>query len=258
MKKSIVLRAGVVALAGIAISLTIQHQAQVELSGKDEALRRQNDQLAELAAEHQHLSNLVAQATNLRVDERLTELQRLRGEAEALRKQANVLASQQENSLRSRTPYTTVHEDGLTAEDVLDHPPEWLEEYWAQLNQRTGPKWNDATSLLWGLSEYARDHQGQFPSSLDQIGSYLSKAPFSLTGTNEFEIVCQGSISELTNTPQGAVALIRERQAWLAPNGRWARVYGMAGDGPKTIVTDDNFQSWEAEHILPPPSAGQQ
>ena len=168
------------------------------------------------------------------------------------------ITKERENSLRSRAPYTAVHEDGLTAEDVLDHPSEWLAEYWAQLNQRTGPKWNDATSLVWCLSEYARDHQGQFPSSLDQIASYLSKAPFPLTGTNEFEFVYQGSFYDLTNTPRGAVAVIRERQAWLAPNEKWARVYGMADGGPKTIVTGDNFQSWEAEHILPPPSAGQE
>jgi hypothetical protein len=249
---------GVVALTGIATSLMIQHQTQVKLSGKDEALRQQDYQLTELSAEHQHLSNLVAQASNEAAKDRLTELQKLRGEAEALRKQTTVLAKQQESNLRSRAPHTAIAEDGLTAGDVSDHPQEWLEAYWAQLNQRTGPKWNDATSLTWALSEYARDHQDQFPSSLDQIGSYLSKAPFSLTGTNEFETVYQGSIYELANTPPGTVAIIRERQAWLAPNGKWARVYGMADGGPKTIVTDDNFQSWEAEHILPPPSAGQQ
>jgi hypothetical protein len=258
MTKSTVLLAGVVALAGISTSLTIERQAQVTLSGKDQALRRQAERLAELAAEHQHLSNLVAQASNSPADGRLSELRGLRGQAETLRERVKVLAKQRDNNLHSQAPYTAVHEDGLTAEDVLDHSPKWLEEYWAQLNQRTGAKWNDATSLIWCLGEYARDHQGQLPSSLEQIASYLSKAPFPLTGTNEFEIVCQGSFYDLTNTPQGAVALIRERQAWLAPNGKWARVYGLAGGGPKTVVTGDNFQSWEAGHILPPPSASQQ
>lgn len=256
MIKSTMLSAGVVALTGVATLLTMQHQSRVKLSGTDETLRRQDDKLAELSAENQHLSNLVAQASNWSADDRLGELQKLRAEAKALRKQTNELARQRENSLRLRAPHAAVHEDGLTEEDVLDHAPEYLAEYWTQLNQRTGPKWNDAASLIWGLSEYARDHQGQFPSSLDEIASYLSKAPFSLTGTNEFEIVYQGSFYDLTNTPPGAVAVIRERQAWLAPNGKWARVYGMADGGPKTIVTDGNFQSWEAQHIVPSQSPG--
>ncbi len=52
------------------------------------------------------------------------------------------------------------------------------------------------------------------------------------------------------------VALIREREPWLTPEGNWARVYGYA-DGWSEIVQpydpEDNFQSWEAAHVIPPP-----
>ncbi len=32
----------------------------------------------------------------------------------------------------------------------------------------------------------------------------------------------------------------------------------MANGFVRIVESDDNFQSWEAEHIIPPPSVGQQ
>jgi len=75
---------------------------------------------------------------------------------------------------------------------------------------------------------------------------------------SEFEMVYQGSYNELTNVPWQEVALIRERQAWPTPSGKWARIYVTANGEVKVVESDDNFQSWEAEHIIPPPAAGQQ
>jgi len=50
-------------------------------------------------------------------------------------------------------------------------------------------------------------------------------------------------------------SLIRERSPWTAPSGKSARVYGM-GDGSSQVVeADDNFQSWEAIHLIPPAMA---
>ncbi len=74
---------------------------------------------------------------------------------------------------------------------------------------------------------------------------------------SEFEMVYQGSYNELTNVPWQEVALIRERQAWPTPSGKWARIYVTASGQIEVVESDDNFQSWEAEHIIPPPSAGQ-
>ncbi len=73
---------------------------------------------------------------------------------------------------------------------------------------------------------------------------------------SQFEIVYQGSYNELTNVPLQAVALIRERQPWPTPGGKWARIYIMAGE-IEIVESDDNFQSWEAAHIIPPQTAGQ-
>ena len=76
-----------------------------------------------------------------------------------------------------------------------------------------------------------------------------------LSGTNDFEIVYQGLQSDLTNLPLRRVALIRERQPWLTPDGKWARVYGYADGAASPVVSDDNFQSWDAQHIIPPSNA---
>ena len=70
-------------------------------------------------------------------------------------------------------------------------------------------------------------------------------------------MIYQGSLKELTNVPQQAVALIRQRQAWPTPLGKWARIYVMAGGDLNVVESDDNFQSWEAAHIIPPPGPNQ-
>jgi len=50
--------------------------------------------------------------------------------------------------------------------------------------------------------------------------------------------------------------VIRERQTWIAPSGKRARVYGMADGRSEIIESDDDFKAWEAEHIIAAP-AGQ-
>ena len=245
MTKFRIILIGAIAIAGVAASLVNQHQAQVKLREKGAAAGQQENQLAELEAEHQRLSILVVQANNSPGNDRLSELQKLRSQAEALRKQTNDLAKQREQNLTSQMTQAAWREES--------HPPE----YNHQLQEIAAGKSADSSALYMGLGDYAYRHHGRFPSSLDQIAPYLRKEHRSLTGTNEFEIVYEGSLDELTNIPLRSVVLIRERQAWLAPSGKWARVYRLADGQPKIIESDDNFQSWEAEHIIPPPDARQ-
>jgi RNA polymerase sigma factor (sigma-70 family) len=51
-------------VVGLATFSVIQHQAQVKLRAQNESLSRQVDQLSQLAAENQNLSNLLADANN--------------------------------------------------------------------------------------------------------------------------------------------------------------------------------------------------
>jgi hypothetical protein len=81
-------------LAGLAIVLVVQHQAQARLREENHSLRRQAAQLAELTVENQRLSDLVAQARQSAPQpaEPSGELLRLRGEIGVLRHQNQELA----------------------------------------------------------------------------------------------------------------------------------------------------------------------
>src|SRR5919108_1822347 len=91
MKKFRIVLLGAVVITGTTASLTIQYQAQVKLHGNDAVFRQRENQMAQLAAERQRLSDLVAQASRSHADERTAELVKLRHEAEALRKQIKEL-----------------------------------------------------------------------------------------------------------------------------------------------------------------------
>jgi hypothetical protein len=237
MTKLQVSLASAMAIAGLAASLVVERRAQLKLGEKDDILRQQSTQLAELAAERQRLSNLLDGAKRSPAGDQLGELQRLRNEVVGLWKQNKELEKKQQENRRSQAALGQ------------SHPPE----YWQQLHQRAGGKPKDAVILGSIFLKYARTHQGQFPSSFDQVTPLL-KEP-GLTGTNEFEIVYHGSLDQLTNAPLQSVAVIRDRQSWQAPSGKMAKVYGMLGGVGQIVESDDNFQAWEAEHIIPPASA---
>ncbi|MDB6124356.1 MAG: polymerase, sigma-24 subunit, subfamily [Pedosphaera sp.] len=234
-----------ITFAGIMATLLIRYSTQVKLRGNEVALQQQDNQLAEWMAEHQRLSNQIARAESSPMKEQMAELVRLRNQAASLRQQTNKLGRQRtENRLASAWQSVSGRLSYL-----LEHNREYYD-------PRASGKIDDAQTLGWALGKYAITHQGEFPSNLDQLTPFLPiKARPGiepLTGTNQFELVYQGSRNELTNAPLREVVLIRERQAWLTPEGKWARVYG-AADGRASIVeSDDNFQSWETAHIVPP------
>src|SRR5258708_7047111 len=111
---------GAIAIAGVATSLVIQQRTHVKLREKEDALRQQDSQLAELTAEHRRLSNLVVQATNSPTNDQMIELQKLRSGAEALRKQTDELGKQLAENRRSRPSQAAAKED--------PHPPEYYEQ----------------------------------------------------------------------------------------------------------------------------------
>ena len=233
-----------IAIAGVALTLLIQQRAGAKLRDNDAVLQQRDQQLSELAAEQHRLSALVAQADSSRREDSTAELAKLRDQAEALRKQTNELGQQLQQS-RAAQP-------SPTASQPVSHPPE----YYARLHQTAGSKGVDARNLAQALLMHASEHAGQFPSSLDQVGPYLRKQDLSLSGTNEFELIYRGSLEELKKIPSGSVALFRDRQTWRAPSGKLARVYGMANGSGQIVESDDDFQAWEAGHILPSPPPG--
>ena len=80
---------GAMVVAGAGILFLRERQAEGELRAENQALREQVDQLSQLAAENQRLSNLVVRAAAAQrlPAAQLSELLRLRGEAGLLRQQ---------------------------------------------------------------------------------------------------------------------------------------------------------------------------
>jgi hypothetical protein len=254
----------VVAVAAVVASLLIQRRDEATIRQNENALQQQREEIGRATAGNQHLSNGVVQAeqattTNEDIADYGAELAELRSKIAGLRSQEIQLSNQQWNSRLS----AGIHLLSIGNSNLLDHN--------TTIASTTGggpraenAKLNDARVLTSALKHYANEHQGQFPSSLDQVTGYLpppldSNSRFDadapLSGTNDFEIVYQGTTNDLGNIPPRRVALIRERQPWLTPDGKWARAYGFADGGAETVVSDDNFQSWDALHVVPPPAS---
>jgi hypothetical protein len=227
-----------IALAGLVATWMLHHHSQVMIQQNDLRLHQQAEQLARLTADQQSLSNqltAMGQATN-----GPDELASLASQAEKLRSQTNSLISQMNGNRLARASHSA---------PTAPHS----EEYWQQLHKSAGAKPQDALQIGMGILEYASDHQGRFPSDLGQIDSYLKQNKASLSGTNQFDMVFHGTLDDLKGVPGGSVAVFRDRQTFVSPDGLPARVYGMANGTTMTITSDDDFKSWEAKHIFSPP-----
>lgn len=235
-------------VATVAVSLTVtmilHRNAQAKLLKNDAALNQQGEQLAKLVAEQGRLSNQLAEARSA-TNDRSGELARLQSQAQALQKRTNELGSE----LKSNRPAR------LSPIPPKSEPPP--PEYFAQLHRAAGAKPRDAVHLSQALAKYAWEHQGRFPSNLEEVTTYLQKEKISLSVTNQFDIVYWGSLDDLKGIPGGAVAVIRDRQTWTAPSGKPARVYGLANGSSRIVESDDDFKAWEAEHIVATAPAGQ-
>jgi len=228
-----------VVLLGVASTFGLHGHARSSGREKELALRQQNEQMATLLAEQRSLSNRLAAARSS-TNNPLAELAQLRQAVATLQKRTNDLGWQIQSNLQARA-----HRPAPKTE------PPHTEEYWQQLHQLAGGKPRDAVALGMATAEFVGEHQGHFPSSTDQVASYLQPEGQALTGTNQFDYVFHGTMDDLKGIPLAAIAVMRERQTWLAPSGKAARVYGMANGVGQIVESDDNFQAWEAEHVLP-------
>jgi len=235
----------VVFAAGVAALLMMQRQSQVQLRGENEALRQQVRQMDELSAENERLSKALAESTNSQAKDQMQELLRLRGQVGMLRGQTNQLAKLREENLRLQALQSKA------APAAAEQPADPVAE---QMKQMAIAKMGDARQLVLALHLYAGDNQGRLPPNLDQTNllAYTGGAALS----NQFEMVYQGALGDLTN-PSSTIVL-REPQPWQESNGKWARTYGFADGHSEVHVTPDgNFDAWEKEHVAAPPAPPQ-
>lgn len=231
-----------IAVGGTLATWLIYDRAEAQSRRNEQRIEDHRRQMAESLSRHAfpvHVTNAPAVLS--------LELARLTTEREMLRNEISNLQSALEKPPRwgqsSLTRYTqhtnSVEEVALT--DAI-----------------TAGKKQDVQTYSRALNRYLGDHKGQFPSDIGLLGPYLSQDKLSLTGTNQFDIVYTGTTDDLTNFPLRSVAMLRERQPWLAPDGRWTRVYGMYGGNgqfagwSKIVPSDDGFAAFESEFVVTP------
>src|SRR5262249_20934602 len=116
----------------------------------DESVRAQTDQLAQLRADHDRLTNL-AGGTGGTGPDNLEDLLRLRAEAGALREQTNALAELNEQNRRLRAQHPG-------AEETAKTPLEEREEMMVKVN------YSKLCALV--AIMYAADHGDRYPTNL--------------------------------------------------------------------------------------------
>lgn len=255
-----------IVLVSLTASLMIQRHIQAQLRQTDDKLRDQAEQFAELLAEQQRLSNSLAEAAKAPREDPVAELARLRAEAEALRKQTNELRRQ--TAERSQSTTEPGLSRGITPARhgaIFVVSDAESEDYTLQLSRMAAGESNrysgDAKNLSFAVLEYAREHDWEIPATFAEAEPYKWKSKLpragtmkdrdTMAGVADFEIVYHGSLNEIANIPRQSVAMIRQREPWPTPRGKWARIYTMADGRVFVVESADDFQSWEAHHIIP-------
>jgi RNA polymerase sigma factor (sigma-70 family) len=230
--------------------LVVRHQAQARLRAQDEALRQRSDQLAQLAADNERLSNLAAQANGSVENAQLNELRKLRSEAELLRGQTKQLAMLQEENRRLQQPPLREAKTAMQLRELI----------WAK--QQCAEAWMSA------FIAYARENQGQLPASFEQAEPFWLRSREIGPGTglaadrfenlysmmaDQFEILYHGSLDSLTNLD---VIVFREKKLWPHETGKWGRFYALANGEIQYCSSSDktasgNFDKYEREHMAP-------
>jgi hypothetical protein len=264
MKKSTFILLVAVAFAALTASLLNQRRAGTSIRKNQNSLRQQQKEIDRIIAENRDLPNGVSppdqtSEKNAGSSDYAKELAQLRAQAAALHLQEIQLSNQQWSSRLS----AGIRMLASGNSNLLDHN-NTLAATVAGGPKADNSKLNDARGFTAAMRRYANENQGVFPSTLDQVTAYLPQplssnspdwANAPVSGTNDFEIVYQGGTNDLGNIPPRRVALLRERQPWLTPDGKWARTYAFADGGAEIVVSDDHFQSWDALHVVPPPAS---
>lgn len=196
---------GLAALAitgAVIIILVFRHQ-HMRLADDNAALRQQ---LAQMEAENESLSNLVFQAKTPEPPTAAPsdDLLRLRGEVALLRERTNELAQQQQG----RRLISTVADESPATNQIS---PE--DQFVLQQSHLV----DAMTAVLTALKDYAAKHNGQYPDNLQELvaSGALTNATFvGNLGLDEFEFNKPGATDQLSNRN-----FIRARTPLQRPGG---------------------------------------
>ena len=227
--------AGALAI-GAGATLLVQHQNQVRLNELNRNLRQQLD---ELAAANQSLSNQIVHAGDAPAEDPPLELLKLRGEVGVL----NRRLAEATNALARSKPAPLGRQPDLTPQEQQ------------QVDERSLAitKMNHAKQWMLAFMMFSDQNHGQFPTNLEQAASFAGGADGVelSTATNLFDVLYHGSLASSMNWSKTIV--LRERQPVHLANGQWSRTYAMAdGSSQVAVSPDGNFQNFESQfHIAP-------
>jgi hypothetical protein len=127
----------------------------------------------------------------------LNELAQLRQKVAVLQRKTNDLGLQIQSNLLAH-----VYRPART------EPPH-TEEYMKKLRKLADGPGSDVLALGIADAVYLQEHQGRFPTSTDQLASYLQQEGETLTGTNQYDFIFKGTLDDLKGIPRAAVAVLR-------------------------------------------------
>jgi len=230
------LKLGVIAVAigvGIAAPLFLQHQFQSRLREQNQALGRQKQQLAQLAAENRQYSNLLIQAKSSPAisNHPSAEVLRLRGEVARLRREAQEVA-QSKAGVSKRADDASGPSEKSTPER-LNQLIQWLQrnpsERIPELRLLSAQDWLKAATgsldkeadyplamsqvrsmaevngvlpvLQSALKQYGQANAGQFPKDLSQLNPYF-KSPIDEAILQRYEIMPASDLGQIIDTSE--------------------------------------------------------
>jgi RNA polymerase sigma factor (sigma-70 family) len=222
-----------------AIPMWVQHRNQTSVLEENRAL---HEQMQRLASQNEQLSNQVSQAAATPAVEtaQQRELLKLRNQVSGLKRDlADAQTQAKAQAARNVIAQQHTDEEEKAREVAI-------------------AKMNYSKNWMLAFFNYAQQNAGQIPTNFEAAASFASEGltnGFNLT-PDQFEIVYTGTLDHNNVTNPQSLIVIREKQAWQTADGGWARDYAFA-DGHTEIhkTQDGNFEPWEAQHMIPPPTA---
>lgn len=220
--------------AGVATPLAMQHRAQARLRDENQTLREQLKQQADLAADNERLSHLLAQLAKTNSQglqkEQLNELLRLRSEVGQLRAQARELTqlraatkaagdtpasrlrAQLEQMPERAIPELQLLDESKWAEDAakgkLDTPDEVRE---ALGNLRRAAKIRFVFDMGSALNNYLQANNGQLPNSILDLKPFFKyptdQQPVDDSVFQRYQLLQTGNVS---NIPAGEPVIVEK------------------------------------------------
>jgi hypothetical protein len=228
-----------IAIVVVAGWVVLRQRTLRQLQVEQAQLQVQAAEARKLRAELEQVkpATQVAAESPLSAAER-AELLRLRGEVSRLRRDLTQPTNRTARAARPPRPQATTPADSPAenSETVVTR-----EQMMAKMT--SGRQWMLALIL------HAQDNGGQLPATLADAAKYANGAD----GADDLELLLTGDLNAVT-LPNTAIVL-REKQAWKGPRGRWNRTYAFA-DGHTEIASSDteDFTAWEERKKNPPPA----